>query len=63
MAENECNCPPMADVMRGRAGETKPPCPAHPEPPNLAEILLPRVELDPLKVAVFPVRRTRARRS
>lgn len=36
-----CNCPPMADVMRGRAGETKPECPVHPTPANLGEILRP----------------------
>jgi tRNA(adenine34) deaminase len=37
----------MVDVMRGRAGDTKPPCPVHDTPERLAalERLVPRIEL------------------
>lgn len=41
MPGQECNCPPDADVFRGRAGDTKPECPVHPTPPGLLDAIVP----------------------
>lgn len=39
-----CTCPPLVDVMRGRAGDTREPCPVHPEPDLSGITFLPRIE-------------------
>lgn len=38
MKDMDCNCPSIDEVLTGRAGGTKDPCPVHPEP-DLTEIL------------------------
>lgn len=32
---SRCTCPPPVDVFRGRASDTRPPCPVHPAPAGL----------------------------
>jgi hypothetical protein len=44
MPTQTCTCPPVVDVMRGRAGDTRHPCPLHPEPEYPPGTFLPRIE-------------------
>ncbi len=40
---SRCTCPPTVDVLRGRAGDTRPECPLHPEPNFPPGTFLPRI--------------------
>ncbi len=40
-----CTCPPLVDVMRGRAADTRPECPLHPTPNFPSGTFLPAIRL------------------
>lgn len=42
---SDCNCPPLHDVFR-HPTYTKDPCPVHPEPEGLADMLIPNPDAD-----------------
>jgi hypothetical protein len=66
MSIKGCNCPPIQDVMRGRAGETKPPCPVHDTPERLAALdhILPAIRFSDMRINTqpFAARKARARK-
>jgi hypothetical protein len=54
-SDPRCTCPPTVDVMRGRAGETRYPCPIHPEPDLSGITFLPAIDFSTARINTEPL--------